>query len=62
VNSILITKWGLGGGSSNDLKDLLVEKDEPLKENLKQDGKIKTDFVLHVLGTSGFLSQSKPAL
>jgi hypothetical protein len=28
-----------GGESSNDLQDILVEKDEPMEEDLKQDAK-----------------------
>jgi hypothetical protein len=37
----------LEGESSNDLKDILIEKDEPLEKNLTQDGKIKTDYNLY---------------
>jgi len=35
---------GFGGESSNDFKDFLVEKNDPMEEDLKQDGKIKIDY------------------
>jgi hypothetical protein len=35
---------GFGGESSNYIKDFLVEKNEPMEEDLKQDGKIKIDY------------------
>ncbi|XP_069702064.1 THO complex subunit 1 isoform X2 [Periplaneta americana] len=36
-----------GGESSNDLKDILSEKDESMEEDLKPDAKIKIDFNLY---------------
>lgn len=36
-----------GGESSNDLQDILAEKDEPMEEDLKQDAKIKIDYNLY---------------
>jgi hypothetical protein len=33
--------------SSNDFKDILVKKNDPAEEDLKQDGKIKIDYNLY---------------
>jgi len=35
---------GFGGESSYDFKDFLVEKNEPMEEELMQDGKVKRDY------------------